>query len=487
MARVLVGLLWHEGNSFNPLETLEADFSLSVGEALLRDYRGSETALGGILRALERQGFDPLPATAARARPGGPVERAFIVRYVDSLAEAVRRERPDAICLDLHGATTATGLPDVEGHLLTRLRQEAGPDTPIAVAADLHGYITPAMTAAADIITGYRTNPHADMGDTGERAVRLLARLLDGERPKLTSLRVPMLAPGNDWTSKGPLADICATADAMRADPRITDLSVFNTQPQLDVADTGQTVLVYSQDKNLAAHCARELCAMLWRHRTEFTTVLADLNTTLAGKKPGLLALGDFGDRVLGGAPGDSLYVAETTRRDFPHLRTLSFVHDPRAVDRAVQVGLGNTAKFAIGAAVSSHAFPAIRPVAAHWTVKALGRAQYVNRGPYMAGMKSDFGEHAVLTDRNMTVVATTRAPNAHDPAAIGLASLDLDEIDVVVLKSGMHFHLSFSAICPCVSVATPGFATDRLDTLPYESARPVYPLDDIEWSSEAP
>ncbi len=487
MARVLVGLLWHEGNSFNPLETLEADFSVSHGAALLEDYRDSETGLGGILRELEQQGFIALPATAARARPGGSVELGFIERYVDGLVEAARRERPDAVCLDLHGATTATGLPDVEGYLLTRLRQEVGPDIPITVAADLHGYITPAMTGAADIITGYRTNPHADMAETGKRAVQLLARLLEGKRPKLTSLRVPMLAPGNDWTSKGPLADVCARADAMRADPRIADLSIFNTQPQLDAIDTGQTVLIYGEDRSLAETHAREIGAMLWQRRTEFTTRLADLHTTLASKKPGLLALGDFGDRVLGGAPGDSLFIGDMARRDFPELKTLSFVYDPIAVERARETGLGNKAEFAVGATVSSRAFADIRPVAAHWTIEALGRAEYINRGPYMAGIKSDFGDHAVLSCGNTTVVATTRAPNVHDPAALELAGLDIDDLDVIVLKSGMHFHLSFSDICPSVSVATPGFATYRLDTLPYENARPVYPLDAIEWDAAKP
>ena len=81
--------------------------------------------------------------------------------------------------------------------------------------------------------------------------------------------------------------------------------------------------------------------------------------------------------------------------------------------------------------------------------------------------------------------MATGNAPNVHDPEAMRLAGIALEDCDAVVMKSGMHFHLSFADLCPTASVATPGLATDQLATLPFEHVRPIYPLDDVAWKKE--
>ena len=69
--------------------------------------------------------------------------------------------------LDLHGAMVVQGYDDGEAELLRRIR-EVAPDVPIAVALDFHGNLSPALVERANIITGYRTYPHVDMGETGD-------------------------------------------------------------------------------------------------------------------------------------------------------------------------------------------------------------------------------------------------------------------------------------------------------------------------------
>jgi microcystin degradation protein MlrC len=53
-------------------------------------------------------------------------------------------------------------------------------------------------------------------------------------------------------------------------------------------------------------------------------------------------------------------------------------------------------------------------------------------------------------------------------------------DTSVVVVRSGYHFSLNFSSIGPCITVDTPGLTSYRVAELPFNLARPFYPLDDI-------
>ncbi|MGL4974886.1 MAG: M81 family metallopeptidase, partial [Bosea sp. (in: a-proteobacteria)] len=169
--RILIGRIWHEGHAFNPVLTGWADMAVAEGDAILAEARASATALTGIVNEADRRGFALVPSIAAWARPGGPIARDVFEKISSALIERAGQGGFDAICLELHGATTAQHLTDTEGALLAQLRAVVGPDLPIAVALDLHGHITPQMVEAATIMTGYRTNPHADMVETGARAM----------------------------------------------------------------------------------------------------------------------------------------------------------------------------------------------------------------------------------------------------------------------------------------------------------------------------
>jgi microcystin degradation protein MlrC len=481
--RVMVGLLWHEGNSFNPLPTMADDFVIHRQEAVIEAYRSSRTVLGGIIRSAHRQGTVLIPAVAARARPGGPIEQSAVDLLVAEFVSTAERTNPDAICLELHGATISTNDPDVEGTLLTKLREAVGPHVPIVVAADLHGYITEAMMAGADVITGYRTNPHSDMVETGERAYALMLTLIEGTRPMLSYRRVPFLMPSNDLTASGPLAEVGHRAELLRADTRIVDISIFNTQPQLDCPDTGQSILVYAKEAAYAGQCARTLAAALWDRRAEFVSDLPSLHGIIDDLRATPVALGDFGDRVLAGAPGDSLCIVQAIRQLRPDLKVVSHVFDPQVVEQAQQAGKDSTATLAVGGKISSASVGAITPLRADWHIQALGQARFINRGPYMAGVAADLGHYAILRNGNTTVIATSKAPNVHDPEAFEALGLPIRSHDVIVLKSGLHFHLSFAGLCTTRSVATPGLSTADLSLLPFASARPIYPLDEVVWS----
>src|SRR3546814_8326855 len=110
----------------------------------------------------------------------------------DRICDAVAKGC-DAILLHLHGAMVTESLEDGEGALLARIRTLA-PDTPIAVALDMHTNLYPALVDNADIVAGYQTYPHIYIYETGLRAAKPVLAMLRGQgRPDMAWGNRPML------------------------------------------------------------------------------------------------------------------------------------------------------------------------------------------------------------------------------------------------------------------------------------------------------
>ncbi len=482
--RILVGQIWHEGHSFNPVNTHREDFVVTRGEAVLGDARTRQTALGGIVRAIERDGNIAVPCIAALARPGGPIDDAFFLPLMDEFVERARQLDFDAICLDLHGATTTESISDVEGELLQRLREVVGHAMPIVIALDLHAYVTPRMVQLATLLTGFRTVPHSDMAETGERAVRLLEQMCaEGIVPRVAMTRVPLLTRGNDETSSGPLVEIGRVADAYRADASMIDVSVFNVHHFLDVTGYGQVVLAYDRGDGRSIQACEDLGTMLWDARDQFVEKLPDLEEAfaLAARSERLVAIGDQGDRVMGAGPGDSTQIAAFALARYPDLPVAVPIHDPAAVAVAFEHGVGAQAEFPVGGTVTASSKPLVR----QWTIKWLGVIDFVNDGPYMAGTLYNLGKGAVLSHGALTVVLTTGAPNVHDPAFYEFVGVPLCSQKLVATKAANHYKLSFGHLGPVMTVDTAGLTAFRPQDFPFKTSRPFYPLDAIDWTFE--
>ena len=479
--KILVGLIWHEGHSFNPIVTRREDFSFSRGLAMLSEARAASTSLSGIVEVAERLGYECVPTLAARARPGGPIDESVFLEIADEFVAAAGQGGFDAICLDLHGATLAEQTVDPEGELLERLRKVVGHEMPIAVALDLHGYVTDKMIRSADMLTGYRTTPHADIKETGERAMMLLDRVIrTGERPHAVRTRIPFLTRGNDETSQGPMVAICAEAERLRQDPKIFDISIFNVHPFLNVQALGQVVLAYDDGSGAGVSAARQLAGMLWEARDEFQEKLTSVEAALeiAATSDGPLAVGDQGDRVVGAGPGDSPEIARIALEKFPNLRVALPIYDPNAVAAAREAGEGSELSLSVGAGITHN----VRPLQGNWRVVKLLRADFVNKGPYFAGTRADFGDAAVLALGNVTAVVTSMAPNVHDPAFYEAMGVPVAEQDVVVARAANHYKLSFAGIARTMTIDTPGLTAFRPHEFPYTVARPFHPLDEVVW-----
>ena len=157
--RIAVGGFMHETNTFVAKPTTWNDFveagpwpTLTIGEGVLSTFRGINLAIAYFMDAAEKAGHVMVPLAWGGAMPGGKVARDAFERMAGIMVDGLRRERPDAVFLELHGAMVAEHHDDGEGELLARVRDTVGPDVPILMSLDLHANVSPAMVAAADFI-----------------------------------------------------------------------------------------------------------------------------------------------------------------------------------------------------------------------------------------------------------------------------------------------------------------------------------------------
>ena len=200
--RLLIAMMKHETNTFSPVPTPLARFGPSYsdrgpgplyGEAAIQAYRGTGSGLGAYLDLAEREKADIVLPIAASAPPSRPVEDAAFEHMAGVICDAVAKGGYDGMFLDLHGAMVTESCEDGEGELLRRIRR-VDPETPIAVALDMHANLYDAIIDNATVVTGYRTYPHIDTYDTAKRAGEILLKTMRGEvRPVMAWGNVPML------------------------------------------------------------------------------------------------------------------------------------------------------------------------------------------------------------------------------------------------------------------------------------------------------
>lgn len=204
MRRVALAGFLHETNTFAPTKATHEDFvqgggymPMARGDDVLSRGRGINLGIGGAVQHGEGAGWDMVPVLWTGAIPSAHVTRDAYDRISDEIVEGIAAAGAlDGIFLDLHGAMVAEHVDDGEGALIARVRAAVGPDVPIACALDLHGNITAEMVEAADVLVGFRTYPHVDMGETGRRAAEQLDRLMSRGAPFAKAFRrLPFLVP----------------------------------------------------------------------------------------------------------------------------------------------------------------------------------------------------------------------------------------------------------------------------------------------------
>ncbi|OYW99457.1 MAG: hypothetical protein B7Z15_21095, partial [Rhizobiales bacterium 32-66-8] len=351
----------------------------------------------------------------------------------------------------------------------------------IAVSLDLHAHVTDLMLANSDIIIACKENPHSDYDIAGERAAELLLDKLAGKvHPVTASVWIPLTFGCRMETAHGPLRHVHDLRRAfLAAYPEVLDISVYNTTTLVDAVGAGQSITVITNgDVALAEELAKRIAEDFWSRRDDFTPPFIPLETILddivAGRSVTPVVIGDQGDRVLAGTPGDSAFVIEQLASHYTQLRAVVPVTDPEVAAAAKAAGIGATLEIAVGGRMSEGQ-PSF---SATWQVTGLTDGNFVQAGPYLGNEPARLGDTARLKCGNLTVLATSLPGFSQDREAFRSQGIVIEDQDVIVVKSGYHFRLSFDGLGTCVVADTPGLANYRPGLIPYRKRAGCYPED---------
>ncbi|NUP98626.1 MAG: M81 family metallopeptidase [Armatimonadetes bacterium] len=502
--RIAIGQWRQETNTFNPRPTTLADyhrFGLTRDSARILAEYGQTDELGGFVRGLQAQaGVEIVPLLRAVAWSGGPLEDEAATRLRGYLREALEAAgQIDGVLLSLHGATAAHSTPDLAGAVLADVRKQVGRRVPLIATLDLHANVTPAMVAAADLLVGYRSNPHVDLIETGERAARLLLRLRSGEfKPTVALRKIPaLIGAERQSTFEGPLAELTAELRNVERQGSALLAEMYPVQPWLDVPGLGSGVLVATDGDPVEANrLADHFATLLWQCRDrcgEGRLPPTEVARVVSAAKDLPVVISDGADSTNSGAPGDSMVLLRAfLDAGTPGPILISLV-DPLAAVACSRAGIGAQLTLPVGGKMDPRTGP---PVTLTGRVRACCDGRYQING-HGGNLAVDTGLSVAFECGDIILAITSHTFVGSHPKVYRSLGLDPATARAVVAKSPHGFRHDYGPFAGQIVLADcPGAATGDYRALRFtEAPRPLYPLEPLadpeppamaEWSVRA-
>ncbi len=487
--RIAVAGFEHETNTFAPLKADYQAFAqpknypgLIKGEAMLAGLKGLNIPCAGAIEVLQTAGAEIIPILWCMATPSAHVTADAFDRITTQIGDGLAAAGPlDGILLELHGAMVADNTDDGEGEVLARVRRKLGRDIPIAVPLDLHGNVTPAMVADADILDAYRTYPHIDCAETGARTARLLLDMIaKRRRPAKAFRQIDFLIPINGaCTDFGPARELYfeVMPDIEKSPPGLLSLSFLPGFPLADFHDVGPSVIAYAETQEAADKAADRLAQAVNAREAAFRpqflpahdAVAKALTLAAAATKPVVIA--DTQDNPGGGGPGDTTGLLRELIAQKAKGAVIGAMIDPETAAEALAAGAGATTRFAIGGKRN----PGDKPVEVDARVISASQDSWTGSGPMKAGMTVNLGTVALLETVNegVLVVVASKPAQTVDRSIFAHLGLVPERLPIIVLKSSVHFRADFTPLASHILVAlAPGPVAIDLASLPFTKLR---------------
>ncbi len=491
MLKITVASFSHETCTFCPRPTTVEDFEAGGvlhGEEVLEHARGIPSYINGFIKAADEEDDVELVGILAASRSRGGSSGSWLTeecfdKYSSGIADGLREAGDvDGVLLALHGAMAATGYPRPEAEVVRRARAAVG-DAPIMVTLDLHANEDGELTDAADAVFILKTYPHVDSEEIGYTAAKCMIETLRGGFKPTMALRKPgVMTPSvYQGTGESPAREIMDRArEWERREEDCYCVSVAFGFAYADVPDVGATVIAVTNDnKALAEKIAEDVSGYIWSLREPFAgkklpktreAVAQAIKLAKADETPVIIA--DHSDRM-----GDSTHVLRELIRQGATEFCVATISDEAAIKKLMKSRVGDTVQVKVGGHADKYSGD---PVEIRGTLEYLGDLSYVLTGPMSHGDTRRLGASAVLGfGENNHVILTPTLHQVLDDAIFPAVGLSLDDLDLVAIKSRVHFRAFYNdAAGSIVVVDAPGLGPADLSQHTYENIPgDIYPV----------
>lgn len=459
-----------ESCTFSPLPTRLEDFQLT---------RAGDQGFAALYPFMTRfAGVEFSGALTAKAMPGGPVEASAYRTIKQEILDNLESLLPlDGVYLDMHGAMMVNGMEDAEGDLYAAIRATVGQDCLLSASYDLHGNVSERVMAQLDIITGYRTAPHIDAGETRERAVGLLVHCLRRcIRPRKAFVKIPVGLPGEKTSTEWePGRRIYRAIEPEIDGERVMDASIQVGYVWADEPRMTACAIAIGRDSAAISAAAQRLAQVYWDHRADFRFGVDALSVDDCLKRAmaeddAPVFVSDSGDNPTAGGVGDVTCFLERALALQPPDLVYASITDAEAVKRCMNAGLNADVALEIGGVMDTlHARP----------LPVRGRVQFI---------KSDkTNPQVVLREGGISIIITTKRTAFHYRQQFLDLGIKPEAHRIIAVKIG-YLVPELKAMARRAYLAlTPGAVNQDIESLPFKRiSRPCYPFDaDMQWAPQ--
>lgn len=462
--RVLIAGFQHETNTFARSKAAYENFvlgeyfpALSRGTDVLA-LRNVNIPIAGFINKMESKGHQLIPIIWAGASPSAHVTKEAYERIAGEIIAAAKANDFEAIYLDLHGAMVAEHIDDGEGELLERLRHVVGPNLPIIVSLDLHANVTDQMLKNADGLVAFRTYPHIDMAQTGERAAVMLEELISNDKKlHLVSRRLPFLIPINSMSTLfEPARSVYQQLSSLERET-IVSLSFAPGFPAADFAECGPVLWGYGFDNKALEKVIDALFEEIVTRELEWAVqfwqpeeaVREAQRLSIHATRPVVIA--DTQDNPGAGGSSDTMGMLRALIHCRAEQAAIGLIYDPHAATAAHRAGLGNQITLTLG---GQSGVAGDTPLRAKFRVEYLSDGSGQFDGPMLNGMKIELGPVACLKIDDIRVVVSSLKAQMIDRNLYRIAGVQPENMKILVNKSSVHFRADFEPIAEAVLIA---------------------------------
>ena len=487
MARIALGGIQHETNIFGPFKAGFEIFEqrdewppLCRGERMLDEVGGMNLPVTGALDRLRALGHEIVPLLWCSATPSAHVTEDAFERISAMMLETLAAEGPvDGVVLDLHGAMVCEHAPDGDGELLRRIRAAVGDEVPIVATLDLHANVSDLMLEQASALEAFRTYPHVDMHETGERAADLLQMLLQNglARFPASAARRPdfLVPPVWGCTLVDPARALYACLEEQLGGD-VAGMSLACGFPLSDVAEAGPLLVAYGFEQTAVDAAAGTLFTEMENRESEFHGRLYGVEEAvreamrLSQGAQGPVIIADSQDNPGGGGFGDTTGVLRELVAADAQDALVGVINDTAAAQSAHRAGVGAQVEIGLGGKSN---IPGDQPLDAVFDVLALGDGRFRATGPMLGGAEMDLGPTVLLGIGGVRIAVGSKAIQTMDQSMFRHLGIDPARQRVISIKSSVHFRNDFQEMSSAVlSVIAPGPVTVDLSRVEFSDPR---------------
>ena len=439
--------------------------------------------VGGMLKILNATSFNISPTIFASCSPGGVITDECYNNIKEKLLSRIKNVKDlKAVILPMHGAAVTETVGDLEGDIISSVRNIVGPNTPIVVTLDLHAHITKEMVNQSSAILAWETYPHLDPYETGIRGAKILKSILeDNINPTMFFSKVPLLHSAINASTFGD-TPFAKSMNNLKNEEQ-NNLSVLSTSfihvdPYIDQENMGGGALVITNNNlELAKEISLKHTKDYWNRREEFEPNLYKPEDAIKDgleKKDNILLI-ETADACGGGAAGDSVNTLKELINYAPHVKSLVHVVDPKAADQLSKLNISDNLNILLGHQVDNQWG---EPINIDVTINKITDGKFKYTGGIWDGMVGEMGPSVLVSYKKVNIIISSFGTYEWNCEQFLSFNLDLNSFKFIVVKNPMNYKNSFKHIENIYVLDTPGPTPPTCKHLHFKKMKNYFPKD---------